>query len=122
MAEPFSTETLNDPEASAARLRQHVDAIRKLKEEAKTISDAVAFRYAALKSEGFDKDVVRVLVRRLEDNRDELADADTILHLYETWYHNDTDPELAAAMAETAANVSRMRNSKGKRELQEFDA
>lgn len=91
MAEQFATEALNTPEVSSERLRSHVDAIRALKGRAKEISDAVAFRYAEVKAEGFDKDLVAILVKRLDGDRAALRDKDDLLALYEGWYHGEIE-------------------------------
>lgn len=93
------TEALSDPETSAETLKRHVDAIRKLRDEIKAINDTLAFRYSAVKNDGFDKDLVRLLVKRLDSDPKELADEEDMLHLYESWYRGEEPEgdEMAAA-------------------------
>lgn len=109
MAEAFATERLNTPDATAEQLRQHIDAIRKLKADQKDLSDALALRFAQAKSEGFDKDVLRVVVKRLDSDRKELAEADSLLALYERWYHEDMEPADAALLRNVRVSASRER-------------
>jgi uncharacterized protein (UPF0335 family) len=95
------TEALSEPETSAATLKRHVEAIRKLKDQIKQINDALAFRYMAVKNDGFDKDLVRLLVKRLDSDPKELAEEEDMLHLYESWYRGEEpdENEMAAAAA-----------------------
>jgi uncharacterized protein (UPF0335 family) len=71
---------------SSGPLRQHVDKIVRLKEDAKKVRDEIAAEYATAQAEGFDKKVLRVLVKRLESDPDALAELDELLRLYEAAY------------------------------------
>jgi uncharacterized protein (UPF0335 family) len=71
---------------SAEQLLQHVDRIRKLNADRKALSDDVADEYNLAKASGFDKAVLKVLVKRLDSDPDELENLDNLLHLYERTY------------------------------------
>jgi hypothetical protein len=61
---------------------------------------------AQAKSEGFDREVLRVVVKRLDSDRKELAEADSLLELYEQWYHEDLEPADAAMLRDVSDQAS----------------
>lgn len=73
----------------ADQLRSYVDRVRRLKEEIKARNADIADLYGAASSDGWDKRVLKVLVKRLDSDADELENLDNLLHLYETTYRNE---------------------------------
>lgn len=93
----FDTAKLNSAATTAEQLRQHVEAIRRLAEERKALAEAIASRYSAAAAEGFDKAVLKVVVKRLDSDQGELALLDDTLRLYESWLRGE-DPDSAALL------------------------
>jgi uncharacterized protein (UPF0335 family) len=72
---------------AAEELRSYVDRVRRIKEEIKERNADVADLYGAASSAGFDKRVLKVLVKRLDSDPAELENLDNLLALYEAQYH-----------------------------------
>lgn len=69
--------------ATADELRQFVERIETLEAEKQEAADAQKEVYAEAKSRGYDSAVLRKVVARRKRNRDELAEEEAILELYE---------------------------------------
>ena len=72
--------------AGAEELRSYVDRVRRIKEEIKARNADVADLYGAAASAGFDKRVLKVLVKRLDSDPAEVENLDNLLALYESQY------------------------------------
>jgi uncharacterized protein (UPF0335 family) len=68
------------------KLRQYVDKIRRIRSQVKELNGDVADTYGAASSDGFDKRVLKVLVKRLDSDPEELENLDNLLQLYEAQY------------------------------------
>lgn len=102
----FDPAKLNDAATTAEQLRQHVEAIERLQEERKALAEAIAARYSAAASEGFDKAVMKVAVKRRGNDQGELALADDTLRLYESWL-NGEDPDNAKLLHGVRVEIRR---------------
>jgi uncharacterized protein (UPF0335 family) len=106
MPDAFDPAAINDAATTAAQLRAHVAAITRLTEERKALGEALASRYAAAASEGFDKTVLKTVVKRLDIDQGELALADDTLRLYESWLRGE-NPDDAAMLHRLSVEVGR---------------
>lgn len=111
----FDPAKLNDAATTAEQLRQHVAAILKLNEERKALAEAIASRYAAAASEGFDKTVLKVVVKRQGSDQGELALADDTLRLYESWLKGE-DPDNARLLHDVKVTIHRGRRERSETE------
>jgi uncharacterized protein (UPF0335 family) len=64
-------------------LEKFVDRIERLAEEKDALQEDIKNVYAELESQGFDKKVVRTLIRRRKKDREELEQEDGLLNTYE---------------------------------------
>jgi uncharacterized protein (UPF0335 family) len=68
---------------TAEELRQFVERIETLEAEKQEAAEAQKEVYAEAKGRGYDGGVLRKVVARRKRNRDELAEEEAILELYE---------------------------------------
>jgi uncharacterized protein (UPF0335 family) len=68
---------------TAEELRQFVERIETLEAEKQEAAEAQKEVYAEAKGRGYDSVVLRKVVARRKRNRDELAEEEAILELYE---------------------------------------
>ena len=68
---------------TAEELRQFVERIETLEAEKQEAAEAQKEVYAVAKGRGYDSAVLRKVVARRKRNRDELAEEEAILELYE---------------------------------------
>lgn len=68
---------------TAAELRQFVERIETLEAEKQEVADAQKEVYAEAKGRGYDSAVLRKVVARRKRNRDELAEEEAVLEIYE---------------------------------------
>ena len=68
---------------TAAELRQLVERIETLDAEKQEAAEAQKEVYAEAKGRGYDSGVLRKVVARRKRNRDELAEEEAVLELYE---------------------------------------
>ena len=68
---------------TAEELRQFVERIETLEAENQEAAEAQKEVYAEAKGRGYDSAVLRKVVARRKRNRDELAEEEAILELYE---------------------------------------
>ena len=68
---------------TAEELRQFVERIETLEAEKQEASEAQKEVYAEAKGRGYDSAVLRKVVARRKRNRDELAEEEAVLELYE---------------------------------------
>jgi len=68
---------------TAEELRQFVERIETLEAEKQEAAEAQKEVYAEAKGRGYDSAVLRKVVARRKRNRDELAEEEAILELYE---------------------------------------
>lgn len=71
-------------DATSGELRQLVEQIEHLEAEKKDIADQVKEVYAEAKARGYDTKVLRLAIQRRKKDRDELAEQEAILEIYET--------------------------------------
>ena len=69
---------------TAAELRQFVERIETLEAEKQEAAEAQKEVYAEVKGRGYDSAVLRKVVARRKRSRDELAEEEAILELYES--------------------------------------
>jgi len=79
--------------ATGAELRGFVERIERLEEQKAEIADAVKLVYAEAKATGYDTKTLRRGVKRRQQHRDEVAEADATLSLYETALDTARDAE-----------------------------
>jgi uncharacterized protein (UPF0335 family) len=65
------------------RLQLHVEALENLLEEKKGISDDIKDRYALLKADGYDKQVVAAVLKRRAIERAKVEEFDQLVETYE---------------------------------------
>lgn len=70
--------------ATADELRQFVERIETLEAEKQEAAEAQKEVYAEAKGRGYDSAILRKVVARRKRNRDELAEEEAILELYES--------------------------------------
>lgn len=68
---------------TAEELRQFVERIETLEAEKQEAADAQKEVYAEAKGRGYDSAVLRKVVARRKRNRDELAEEEAVLEIYE---------------------------------------
>ena len=68
---------------TAEELRQFVERIETLEAEKQEASEAQKEVYAEAKGRGYDSAVLRKVVARRKRNRDDLAEEEAVLELYE---------------------------------------
>lgn len=68
---------------TAEELRQFVERIETLESEKQEAADAQKEVYAEAKGRGYDSAVLRKVVARRKRNRDELAEEEAVLEIYE---------------------------------------
>ena len=66
------------------QLRAFIERIERLEAEKKDISDQIKEVKAEAKGQGYDVSVINAIVRRRKKSRDDVAEQDAILELYET--------------------------------------
>ena len=71
-------------QVTAAELRQFVERIETLEAEKQEAAEAQKEVYAEVKGRGYDSAVLRKVVARRKRSRDELAEEEAILELYES--------------------------------------
>lgn len=82
----------DDPySVTAGELRQFVEQIEHLEAEKKDIADQIKEVYAEAKGRGYDTKILRLAIQRRKKNRDELAETEAILEMYETALNNILD-------------------------------
>lgn len=69
---------------TAEELRQFVERIETLEAEKQEAADAQKNVYAEAKGRGYDSGVLRKVVARRKRNRDELAEEEAVLEIYES--------------------------------------
>lgn len=69
---------------AGAELRQIVERIERLEAEKQEAAEAQKEVYSEAKGRGYDTKVLRQLIARRKRDRDELAEAEAILEMYET--------------------------------------
>lgn len=100
MENDFAAEGTGTARATTAEeLRSYVDRVRRLKEEIKARNADVSDLYGAAGSAGFDKRVLKVLVKRLDSDPAELENLDNLLALYEAQYRQQELDSQAPAHA-----------------------
>ena len=72
--------TTTNPE----QLRAFIERIERLEAEKKDIADQIKEVKAEAKGQGYDVSVITAIVRRRKKSRDDVAEQDAILELYET--------------------------------------
>lgn len=65
-------------------LKSFIERIERLEEEKKTIADDIKDTFAEAKGTGFDTKTLRAVLRRRKIDRDQLAEQDALLDLYES--------------------------------------
>ena len=65
------------------QLRSLVERIEKLEEKKETLADDIKDVYAEAKGNGYDTKVLRLMIRRRKMDKDERAELDALLGLYE---------------------------------------
>lgn len=70
------TETTDD------RLRLHIEAIETLEGDKKMIADDIKDRYALAAAEGYDKKVLRQVIRLRRMRKDERQEMEAVLEAY----------------------------------------
>ena len=68
---------------TADEIRQFVERIEQLEDEEKDIRDQKKGVMAEAKGRGFDTKVMRMVVKRRKRSRDEIAEEEAILEMYE---------------------------------------
>ena len=66
------------------QLRAFIERIERLEAEKKDIADQIKEVKAEAKGRGYDVSVITAIVRRRKKSRDDVAEQDAILELYET--------------------------------------
>lgn len=67
---------------AADRLKSIIDRIERLEEEKKALSEDIKDIYAEAKAAGFDKKVIRMIVRQRKQEPAEVEEQETLLDLY----------------------------------------
>ena len=80
----MSTAGHNSYNVAAGELQQFVSQIEGLESEKKDIADQIKEIYSEAKARGYDASVLRLVIQRRKKNRDDLAETEAILELYET--------------------------------------
>lgn len=78
------TETISSDAVAADQIRAFVERIERLEEERKSLGDDIGEVYAEAKGNGFDKKVLKRIVRIRAMNRDEYLEQEALLELYLT--------------------------------------
>lgn len=81
--EPGAGHNSGDDPIAGDQLRSIVERIEKLEEEKKTFADDIKEVYAEAKGNGYDTKVLRKLIARRKRDKNELAEEEAILDLYE---------------------------------------
>lgn len=68
---------------TASELRQFIERIERLNAEKQDIADAVKEAFAEAKGRGYDTAVMRKVIARRKRDRDDLAEEQAVLDLYE---------------------------------------
>jgi uncharacterized protein (UPF0335 family) len=87
---------MDDP-VQGDRLRSIVERIERLEEEKKTISDDIKEVYAEAKGNGYDVKVLRKVIARRKRDRNEIAEEEAIIDLYEQAVGDEATPVARAA-------------------------
>ena len=73
----------NSASVAGARLRALIERIERMEEEKKAVADDIKEIYVEAKGSGFDTKVMRMVVKRRKRSRDEIAEEEAILEMYE---------------------------------------
>lgn len=68
---------------TASELRQFIERIERLNAEKQDIADAIKEAFAEAKGRGYDTAVMRKVIARRKRDRDDLAEEQAVLDLYE---------------------------------------
>lgn len=69
---------------AAGELRQLVEQIEQLEAEKKDIAEAIKEVFAEAKGRGYDTKVMRLAMKRRKRDKDDIAEEEAILEMYET--------------------------------------
>lgn len=70
--------------ANGEELRQFIERIERLNAEKKEAADLAKEVYAEAKARGYDAKVLRLVIARRKRQRDDLAEEEAVLEMYET--------------------------------------
>lgn len=70
--------------ANGEELRQFIERIERLNAEKKEAADLAKEVYAEAKARGYDTKVLRLVIARRKRQRDDLAEEEAVLEMYET--------------------------------------
>lgn len=77
-------DTISSDAVAADQIRAFVERIERLEEERKSLGDDIGEVYAEAKGNGFDRKVLKRIVRIRAMNRDEYLEQEALLELYLT--------------------------------------
>ena len=70
--------------ANGEELRQYIERIDRLNAEKQEAADLAKEVYAEAKGRGYDTKVLRLVIARRKRQRDDLAEEEAVLEMYET--------------------------------------
>lgn len=70
--------------ANGEELRQFIERIERLNAEKQEAADLAKEVYAEAKARGYDTKVLRLVIARRKRQRDDLAEEEAVLEMYET--------------------------------------